>query len=305
MTIVVAGGTGFLGGALVRTLRVDGHQVRVLTRRPRHADDVAWSPGAQDAHTWTRVVDGADAVINLAGESIAGARWSASRKQAIRDSRLKATGALVSAMANARQRPPAFISASAIGFYGSRGDERLTEDSSLGADFLAEVCRDWERIAMEVATRSRVVRLRTGIVLGRAGGALPPMALPFRLCVGGPVGGGQQYMSWIHVDDWVAMVRWALATDAVSGAINLTAPAPVTNAEFAHALGRALHRPSFMRTPAFALRVLLGEEMAEALVLGGQRVLPARAEAMGFSFRYATLESALRDIYDSYDRRSG
>ena len=297
MPIVIAGGTGFLGRALVRTLRADGHQVRVLTRQPRHADDVAWSPGALDARAWTTVVDGADAVINLAGESIAGKRWNAARKQAIRDSRLQATGALVLAIADAKQPPPVFISASAIGFYGTRGDERLTEDSSLGSGFLADVCRDWERIAMEVATRSRVVRVRTGIVLGRGGGALPPMALPFRLLVGGPVGGGQQYMSWIHVDDWVAMVRWALATNAVSGAINLTAPAPVTNAEFAHALGRALHRPSFMRTPAFALRLLLGEEMAEALVLGGQCVLPARAEAMGFVFKYPRLNAALAAIF--------
>jgi uncharacterized protein len=297
MQIVIAGGTGFLGTALVAALRADGHQVRVLTRRPRHGDDVAWNP-EREAESGMDSLDGADAVINLAGESIAGKRWNAARKQAIRHSRLQATGALVSAIADARRRPPVFISASAIGFYGSRGDERLTEDSSPGSDFLADVCRDWERIAMEVATMTRVVRVRTGVVLGRSGGALRAMAVPFQLFVGGPVGAGQQYMSWIHVDDWVAMVRWALATDGVSGAINLTAPAPVTNAEFAHALGRALHRPSFMRTPAFALRMLLGEEMAEALVLGGQRVLPARAEAMGYSFRYATLESALSDIYD-------
>lgn len=298
MQIAIAGGTGFLGTALVAALRADGNRVRVLTRRPRHADDIAWNPEEQDARPWSTVIDGADAVINLAGESIAGTRWNAARKQAIRRSRLQATGALVSAIGDARRRPPVFISASAIGFYGNRGDERLTEDSSPGSDFLAEVCRDWERIAMELATMTRVVRVRTGIVLGRSGGALPPMAVPFRLFVGGPVGTGQQYMSWIHVDDWVAMVRWALATDAVSGAINLTAPAPVTNTEFARALGRALHRPSFMRTPALALRVLLGGEMADALVLGGQRVLPARAETMGFSFKYETIESALRAVYN-------
>ena len=299
MQIVIAGGTGFLGRALGGALRSDGHRVRVLTRQPRDADDVAWSPdpNAQRPLPWASAIDGADAVINLAGESIAGARWNAARKKAIRDSRLTATGALVLAIANARRRPPVLISASAVGFYGNRGDERLTEDSSPGADFLADVCRDWERIALEVATISRVVRMRTGVVLGRGGGALPPMALPFRLFVGGPVGSGTQYLSWIHIDDWVAMVRWALHTEAVSGAINLTAPAPVTNTEFAHALGRALHRPAFVRTPAFALRVLLGEEMADALILGGQRVLPARAETMGYSFKYATLESALRAIY--------
>jgi len=297
VTIVVAGGTGFLGRALVAALRRDGHRVRVLTRRPQHVDDVVWDPAAAESQTWRSALDAVDAVINLAGESIAGARWSSARKAAIRDSRMRATGALVLALRELQQRPPIFLSASAVGFYGNRGDEVLTEESSLGNDFLADVCRDWERLAMEVATVSRVVRLRTGIVLGRGGGALPPMAIPFRLFVGGPVGTGAQYLSWIHIDDWVAMVRWALATDAVSGAINLTAPAPVTNAEFARALGRALHRPSFMRTPAFAMRLVLGSEMAEALMLGGQRAIPKRAEAMGYAFTYATLEHALRAIY--------
>ena len=299
MTIVVAGGTGFLGSALVAALRADGHRVRVLTRRPRHADDVAWAPNpdAERVEPWTTAIDGATAVINLAGESIAGARWSTTRKARIRDSRLRATGALVFAMRHVQQRPPIFISASAVGVYGNRDDEVLTEDSSPGGDFLADVCRDWERLAMEVATLSRVVRLRTGIVLGRDGGALKPMAIPFQLCVGGPIGSGRQYMSWIHIDDWVAMVRWILATDATSGAINLTAPAPVTNAEFARTLARTLHRPSFMRTPSFAMRLVLGREMADALILGGQRVVPARAEAMGYAFKYATLESALRAIY--------
>jgi len=297
MTVVIAGGTGFLGGALVPALRADGHRVRVLTRRPRHADDVAWNP-ERAPESWTDALDDADAVINLAGESIAGARWSEARKRAIRDSRVHATYALDYAMSNAARRPATVISASAVGFYGNRGDEVLTEASAPGDDFLADVCREWEGLAMRSATHSRVVLLRTGIVLGRGGGALPPMALPFRLFVGGPVGSGQQYMSWIHVDDWVAMVRWALATDAVSGAINLTAPAPVTNTEFAHTLGRALHRPSFMRTPAFAMRLVLGREMADALILGGQRVRPARAEAMGYAFKHGALESALRAVYD-------
>jgi uncharacterized protein len=299
MQIVIAGGSGFLGRALVGALRRDGHRVRVLTRRPRDVDDVAWKPEPDDqrAQSWTPEIDGADAVINLAGASIGGTRWNAAHKKAIRDSRLKATGALVLAIVNARRRPPVFVSASAIGFYGNRGDQRLTEDSPPGTGFLAEVCRDWERIALEAGPLSRVVRVRSGLVLGRGGGALPPMALPFRLFVGGPVGTGTQYMSWIHIDDWVAMVRWALHTDAVCGALNLTPPVPVTNTEFAHALGRALHRPALVRTPAFAVRVLLGQEMAEALVLGGQRVLPTRAEALGYSFKYPTLTSALAAIY--------
>jgi len=296
MTIVVAGGTGFLGRALVAALRADGHRVRVFTRRPRHHDDVFWNP-ERAPESWTDALDDADAVINLAGESIAGARWSEARKRAIRDSRIHAAYALDYAMASAARRPATLISASAVGFYGTRGDEILTEASAPGDDFLADVCREWEAGAMKAAMHSRVVCLRTGIVLGRGGGALQPMAIPFRFFVGGPVGSGRQYMSWIHLDDWVAMVRWVLATEAVSGAINLTAPAPVTNAEFAHTLGRALHRPSFMRTPSFAMHLALGREMADALILGGQRVRPARAEAMGYAFTYATLESALRAIY--------
>ena len=293
MAIVIAGGTGLLGSRLVRALRSAGRRVLVLTRHPRHDDDRQWSPTSRD---WVGIVDGADAVINLAGESIAGGRWTPARKKAIRDSRVDATSALVDAINAAEQRPPVFLSASAVGIYGNRGGETLTEDSEAGFDFLADVCRDWERLALEASPGSRVVRLRTGLVLDRDGGALPQLALPFRLFAGGPVGSGQQFMSWIHLDDWVAMVVWSLTTSAVSGAINLTAPAPVTNDAFARTLGRVLHRPAFMRAPAFALKLVMGE-MAEALVLGGQRVLPARAQSMGYRFKYVELESALRAIY--------
>jgi uncharacterized protein len=295
MTVVIAGGTGLLGTALARALRADGHHVLVLTRHPRHDDDRNWSPDPAGSRDWMRVVDGADAVINLAGESIAGGRWTHARKKAIRDSRIQATSALVTALSTAARRPPVFLSASAMGFYGNRGDEPLTEDSSAGSDFLADVCRDWERLALEAAPASRVVRLRTGLVLDRRGGALPQLALPFRFFAGGPVGSGRQYMSWIHIDDWVAMVQWALAT-SVSGAINLTAPTPVTNEEFARTLGRVLRRPAFMRAPAFALRLVMGE-MADALALGGQRVLPARAQTMRYTFKYESLLAALRAIF--------
>ena len=302
MTVLIAGGTGFLGAALVETLRADGARVRVLSRNPRHADDLAWNPdnsGPDNSGTraWMGAIDGADAVINLAGASIAGGRWTTARKQTIKQSRLRSTGALIAAMADAKQRPPVFISASAIGFYGNRGDETLTEESSPGSDFLAGICRDWERLADEAASGSRVVRLRTGVVLGRGGGALPTLVLPFRFFAGGPAGSGRQYMSWIHIDDWVAMVRWALSTSTVSGAINLTAPLPVTNEEFSRTLGRVLGRPAFIRAPAVALRQVLGREMADALILGGQRVLPARAEALRYRFKYPALEPALRAIY--------
>lgn len=296
MRIVIAGGTGFLGTALIRAFRADGHRVLVLSRRPRHGDDRAWSPGDPSARSWMSVVDGADAVINLAGESIATRRWTDARKRALRESRVNATTALVDAIEAARQRPAVFLSASAIGIYGDRGDEPLTEDSAAGADFLAGICLEWERLAQRAAAASRVVLLRTGLVLDRSGGALPPLALPFRLFVGGPVGSGRQYMSWIHLDDWVGLVTWALTTNIVSGPLNLTAPAPVTNADFGRALGHALGRPSFMPTPAFALRLALGE-MADALILGGQRVLPAKAEGMGYQFRYPQLEGALRAMF--------
>jgi uncharacterized protein (TIGR01777 family) len=296
MTIVIAGGTGFLGAALVRAFRADGHRVLVLTRRPRREDDRAWNPGDPSDRSWMTVVDGADAVINLAGESIATRRWTEARKRALRDSRVNATTSLVQAIEAARRRPPVLLSASAIGVYGNRGDESLTEDSAPGSDFLAGLCLEWERLARTASPASRVVLLRTGLVLHRSGGVLPPLALPFRLFVGGPVGSGRQYMSWIHLDDWVGLVKWALATNIVLGPLNLTAPAPVTNADFGRALGRALGRPSFMPTPAFALKLALGE-MADALILGGQRVLPARAQAMGYRFQYMALEDALSAIY--------
>jgi uncharacterized protein (TIGR01777 family) len=295
MTIVIAGGTGFLGAALIRALRAAGHRVLVLTRRPRHDDHRAWNPGDPSDRSWMTVVDGADAVINLAGESIATRRWTATRKRALRDSRVTATTALVEAIDAARRRPPMLLSASAIGVYGDRGDEPLTEDSAPGSDFLAGLCLEWERLARTASPASRVVLLRTGLVLHRSGGVLPPLALPFRLFVGGPVGSGRQFMSWIHLDDWVGLVTWALATN-VLGPLNLTAPAPVTNVDFGRALGRALRRPSFMPAPAFALRLALGE-MADALILGGQRVLPARAQAMGYRFQYTALEDALSAIY--------
>jgi uncharacterized protein len=293
MRIVVTGGTGFLGRALVERLQAE-HEVFVLTRRPRTAGEVQWTPGASDRR-WTETVRTAHVVINLAGEPIAARRWTAARKKAILDSRITATRAIIDVI-GAAANPPILINASAVGVYGDRGDEPLTEDSSPGSDFLASVCSAWEGEALKVADRTRVVLLRTGLVLAADGGALPPLARPFYFFVGGPVGSGRQYWSWIHRDDWIALVRWAAITDSVSGPLNLTAPEPVTNAEFARALGRVLRRPAIMPAPAFAMRVLLGE-MADAMILGGQRVLPAKAQSLGFRFRYATLDAALSSIY--------
>ena len=294
-TIVIAGGTGLLGTALVHALRADGHSVLVLTRRPAHEGDVQWS-ARQDDMAWASVLDGAQAVVNLAGASIAGGRWTKARKASIRESRTQATGALVKAMTATPHPPAVFISSSAVGVYGTRGEEPVTESSAPGSDFLAEVGRDWERAANPASRASRVVLLRSGVVLARHGGALPQLALPFKLFAGGPAGTGRQFISWIHIEDWVAMVKWALATPAIAGALNVTAPAPVTNEEFSRTLGRVLGRPSWLRAPSFALRLALGE-MADALILGGQRVLPEVAQRHGFVFRYPTLEPALREIY--------
>lgn len=295
MKIVVAGGSGFLGSALVDAWRNDGHDISVLTRRARGPNQIPWMPGSAD-DGWKAAVDGADVVVNLAGESIAGGRWTTARKAAIRDSRLRATRALASAIRTAARPPAVFVSASGIGIYGPRDDEPVTEDTPPGFDFLAGVCREWEAEALEAAGTSRVVLLRTGLVLSKDGGALPQIALPFRGFVGGPIASGRQYMSWIHLDDWVAMTRWAALTAAAAGPLNLTAPHPVTNTEFTRALATALRRPAWVPAPAFALRIALGE-MADALLLTGQRVLPAKAQALEFTFGYERLDDALHAIY--------
>ena len=295
MTLLMAGGSGFLGSALARAFRAAGHTVLILTRRPQRDGDVQWSTKPTDT-SWRHALDRADVVINLAGESIAGGRWTEKRKRAIRTSRIEATQALVSAIAAANRPPDVFLSSSAIGVYGLHGDEVITEESPSGDDFLASVCREWEALALEASSHSRVVLLRSGLILAREGGALPPLALPFRFFAGGPVGSGRQYMSWISLSDWVGIVQWMLSRNHVTGPLNLTAPTPVTNAEFARTLGRVLNRPSFVPTPAFAMRLALGE-LADALILGGQRVVPTRASALGYEFKHTTLESALRDIY--------
>ena len=299
MKVVVTGGSGFLGGALVTALRRDGHETTVLTRRPpRGPGELQWN-ASPSLGAWAKAFEGAGAVINLAGEPIAEGRWTAARKQTILASRVEATRAVVAALRAAGAPGTALLSGSAVGYYGTHRDEPLDESSSAGHDFLAAVCREWEAEAT-AATSARVVLLRTGFVVARDGGALPRLALPFHFFAGGPLGSGRQVMSWIHRDDWVAMVRWALDQPTVQGPLNLTAPAPVTNREMAHAVGRALHRPSFMPAPALALRLLLGE-MADALILNGQRVIPRVAENGGFTFRYASLDGALAEIYGGVD----
>ncbi len=298
MRIVVAGGTGFLGRPLVSALRADGHAVTTLTRGAAVREGEAiWQPDGSLGN-WARVLDGADAVVNLAGASIGARRWTRAEKRRIRDSRILATRSLAGAIARASRPPGVFLSGSGVGYYGSRSEEVLTEDSGPGSDFLSEVCRAWEAEAVAAEQiGTRVVIMRTAPVLGSGGGILEQLARPFRFFVGGPIGSGRQYMPWIHLEDWIALARVLLSGDR-RGAFNATAPAPVTNEDFTRALARALHRPAFVRAPAFALRLLLGET-ADGLALVSQRAIPARALAEGFRFKYPNLEEALREIYPS------
>ena len=302
MRFVIAGGTGFLGSALTDHLAAEGHNLVVLTRQSPKAHAArtrvayeTWSPNGQSG-PWARAVEGVEAVVNLAGESIAARRWSPAQKKHILESRLLATLSLTDAIGSAAMPPRTFVSGSAVGYYGDRGDETLTESAAPGHDYLAGVCQQWEAAATAVRDRSSVALIRTGIVLDRRGGALPKMLPPFFLFAGGPIGSGRQYMPWIHKDDWVRLVAWTIANDDVRGPINATGPAPVTNAEFSKALGRAMKRPSLLPAPAFALRIALGE-MADALLLSGQRALPVRATDLGFSFRFSNIDEALANIF--------
>jgi uncharacterized protein (TIGR01777 family) len=297
MRVVVAGGTGFLGRGLVARLREAGHDATVLSRGgtssaiPPGTRVVRWLPGASG---WEGAVDGAGAVVNLAGESIS-QRWTDNAKKRIEQSRLESTRRLVGAIAMAKARPSVLVSASGVNYYGPHGDEELSEEAPAGDDFLARTCRAWEAEAEAAEPLGvRVVRIRIGVVLAADGGALARLLPPFRACAGGPMGSGAQWMSWIHRQDLVELFLFALSNTAVSGALNGTAPAPVRNRDFASALGKALRRPALVPAPSAALKLLFGE-MA-TLVLEGQRVVPGRALDLGFRFRFPELGGALRDI---------
>ena len=300
MKVVLAGATGFLGQPLVRSLSADGHDVVLLTRSPKRAGPgvrvVTWQPDGT-VGSWAEALDGADAVVNLAGESIAEGRWTPARKAALTESRLLSTGSLVAAISRATRRPPVLVSGSAVGYYGPRGDELVTEADQAGNDFLARLSHEWERAAQAAESGgTRVVLVRTGLVLERDGGALKAMLRPFQFGVGGPLGSGMQYWPWIHRADWIALMRFLLDRPDAHGAVNATAPVPVTNEEFSRTLARVIRRPCVFRAPPFVLRLAMGE-MADALLLSGQRVVPARAQEMGFKFEYETLEPALRAIF--------
>ena len=298
MNITVTGATGLIGGRLIAELRARGDQVTLLSRSAAKAREavgagwnvVEWDPNAGPAPR--EALDGCDGVVHLAGEPVA-QRWNDRSKERILSSREVGTRNLVAGIARADPKPKVLVSSSAVGYYGPHGDEELTEDTPPGRDFLAGVCTVWEREADRAADRGlRVVKVRTGVVLDQNGGALKTMLPPFKLGVGGPVAGGRQYTPWIHVDDVVGIYLRAIDDADWTGAVNATAPTPVTNKAFSRALGKVLGRPAFAPVPALAIQALYGE-MAE-IVTKGQRVIPRRTQALGYSFRHPELGEALR-----------
>jgi uncharacterized protein (TIGR01777 family) len=305
MRIFVTGGTGLVGTRLVQRLRERGDQLVVLTRHFAQARQTL-GPNVQliegdpmQPGDWMNALDDCDGAINLAGENLFNRRWSTAFKTLMYDSRINTTRHVVEAMARKPKRidgtPRVLVNASAIGIYGPHGDEELTEDASAGPDFLAQLCVDWEKEANRAKESGvRVAVVRIGVVLDRRGGALAQMLPPFRWFFGGPVAGGRQWMSWVHHDDLVGIFLMALDRNEATGPINGTAPNPVTNRQFSKALGHALHRPSFFPTPGFLLRIMLGE--VANVVTSGQRVLPRRAQALGYSFRFPNLNEALQDV---------
>jgi uncharacterized protein (TIGR01777 family) len=294
--ILIAGGSGFLGHKLAAKLAAEGHGVQTLTRRAgRTPDQITWNPDGS-AGTLPAHLEGADAIVNLAGENLAEGRWTAARKEALVSSRVLSTRTLARAITACAQPPRVFVSASAVGYYGPHGDEPVTEATPAGSDFLARICVDWEQEARAVETpRTRLAIIRSGVVLARDGGALKKMLLPFRLGLGATIGSGMQYFSWIHAEDWTSLVSWLIGNAAAAGAFNATAPAPVTNHTFTKTLGRVLGRPAILQAPAFALHVAMGE-MADML-LHGQRVMPVHAEQLGFQFTHRALEPALHSLH--------
>ena len=299
--IVISGSSGLIGSALTASLMSRGRPVRRLVRREPRSGEAGWDPerGRLDANA----LDGADVVVNLAGASLA-QRWTADVRHRIRQSRVSGTSLISRAIAARPTKPRLLVNASAIGIYGSRGDERLDEDSALGDDFLARVCKDWEAATAPASDAGvQVVLVRTAMVLSRKGGALPKLLTPFRLGVGGRFGSGRQWVSWIALDDLVRALSFIIATRTLSGPVNLAAPNPVRNAELASTLGHVLGRPAVIPVPAFAISLLFGQ-MGEDTVLASQRVAPSRLAASGFEFEQPTLDAALRHELSATVKRS-
>ncbi|MGA9364725.1 MAG: TIGR01777 family oxidoreductase [Bacteroidota bacterium] len=301
MTILVAGGTGFIGDVLVRQLLGEGHTVVLLSRRPQPVKNVErklvqveeWD--GETIGSWVDRLENVDGIINLAGASIDAKRWTEARKAVLVTSRIESTRALVSGIRLMKKRPAVLVNASAVGFYGDVESGDATESRPAGNDFLAGLCRRWEEEAQKAEELSvRVVQLRFGVVLEKGGGALEKMILPFRLFVGGPLGSGSQWFPWVHRDDVIGAIIFSLQNPNISGPVNVSAPNQVTMREFSQALGKTMHRPSWARVPAFVLRIVLGE--MGGTVLTGQRAVPRKLEDAGFAFRYPRLDEALRAI---------
>lgn len=295
MRVLVTGSSGLIGKAIIKALRLGGQSVERLVRRaPQDGTGVLWDPerGTIDRSG----LEGYDAVVHLAGEPLLG-RWTASKKRRIADSRVVGTRLLAEALASLERRPAVLVCASAAGYYGDRGEEELSEASAPGRGFLADVCQAWEGAA-EPAGRAgiRVVHVRTGLVLAQGGGLLKTLLLPFQLGVGGPIGNGRAFWSWIAIDDLVAIYRFAMTRDGLAGAVNAAAPNPVTNGAFARTLGAVLGRPAILPVPPFALRLVFGRDAAAEAMLSGTRLIPVRLQAEGFRFQYPELEPALRHV---------
>lgn len=299
MKVAVTGATGLIGSALCKDLSKDGVEVLAITRRPSDIGGllkpVRWDPERGFDSAALAALEGVDAVVHLAGESIA-KRWSAAQKERIRASRVQGSRTLVEALKKLAKRPSVLVAASAVGYYGDTGDQELDESSPAGSGFLPDVCKAWEAETARAAEAGvRVAQLRIGIVLSSKGGALREMLTPFKLGLGGPVGSGRQWMSWVHIEDVVGAIRFALESASLTGPVNVTAPRPERSADFTRALGKVLKRPAFLPAPGFALKLAFGE-MAQGLLLEGQKVLPRALEKAGYAFKHPELEPALADV---------
>ena len=295
MKILVSGSHGLVGTALTKSLESQGHEVFSLVRYlPRSQSEIEWNPDRYSIAIAS--LEGFDAVVHLAGESIAEGRWTEEKKRRIRESRVKGTKLLSDALANLERPPKSLICASAIGYYGDRGDEPLTEESAPGNDFLSNVCIEWEQATEQASERGiRVINARFGIILSKDGGALAKMLTPFRLGIGGRIGSGKQWMSWIALDDVIGAIEYALVNESLHGPVNFVAPNPVRNSEFTKALGKVLSRPTLFPIPEFGVRLAFGE-MADALLFSSQRVEPQQLKTAGYQFRYDGLAAALRHV---------
>jgi uncharacterized protein len=299
MKLIITGATGFIGSILTDRLWNQFHSLVLLSRRPPSEVGVskkewfAWTPPS--GGVWERALDGADGVVNLAGEPIAAKRWSKEQKERLRASRIDSTRALVNAIAKAKVKPKFLVNASAVGYYGAHGDEVVTETTPPGSDFLSRLCADWENEALKAEAHGvRVARIRTGIVLGRGRGALAKMVPPFRMFAGGPLGSGKQYMPWIHIEDEIGLLLFLIENEKAHGPFNATAPNPVRMEEFAKALGEVLNRPSWISVPPSALALITGE-MADML-LTGQNAVPEAATKLGYTFKYSMIGAALQSL---------